>query len=186
MSLQQTDDTTLSDEYIPVDLLTRLIRTQRRDEKGQAVSSYSLLIWCCFYDRDTDTLFTMHDKIPGSHRPVSVHQKAISPCVRRVARDDQDVRTRHIRLTDEQRVSSLHVTPGDWYFNPHRGELFDVDKLSVDEVKNLPIRLVGRNGFDAPTGSRAMAESVLQRLSDSNPVANTWFFAAQLTEETRE
>lgn len=179
MSLQKTTDLPFEDQYIPVDLLGRIVKKNGRDTQGGVLSSYRLSFWCCFYDRAVDELVTLYNEFLGHDHIADLHYQDIPACVSVVDCEGLDKHIRFIRLRDEQHVAGLSFSGGDWYANPHTGELIDVDRMSDEEIMVTNIRSTGRNGFSTRAHSRAMGANIVHRLAEVNPAASTWFFSDQ-------
>lgn len=163
--------------FIPIDLFARAVH--EKDVSGYVCNF--LLVWCCFYDPESESLYVATDTGPPEQGEEVFYSTILSRCDP-VADGHEDKFMEHaIRFRDKQKEGYKQLI-GKWYIDPHSRRVVEPNLSRYSLYEDFAPLALEKNGFpsDQPSLDRVIRrtpeEEIFSRLADANPVRDSWFF----------
>lgn len=184
MSAQKDFSTELKKEHVAVEMLGRYGDYTRND--GAKLSS--LKLWCCFYDRESQTVKVAFGRMLGDAGYGQMMWQKLSGSMEITSMTKRSIHAEIIERIADKRRNRFNTLPGHWYIQPETRRIFELSEIRADHQREVNLRDVDLHGLERVGPSPFLPERpeevspaivpdarIIERLANANPMANQWF-----------
>lgn len=163
--------------FMPINLLGKTVRVNVK-QSGWVPHTK---IWCCFIDPEANKPYVGYLRVEQMETLGWLHNTNLYR-VKTVDLMQKTLKREVQHRTNEKRNTGFRRIPGNWHISRPGGGLINFDRLSSSDKKSTRILSVGVNGIghtqSADSTEKAVPSlpNIQTRLSEVNPVADSWFF----------